>query len=119
MFGPFTRLIPSGGRGGTSAAGEADGESRLERRRHPRKVVHLQAEIVQPALGRVKAYTQDLSAGGAFVLVAPEHCPPVGSTVIIRLPGVLGSDAESVFNARVVRVTEQGMGLEFFDFDMT
>jgi hypothetical protein len=90
-----------------------------ERRQHSRKLVSLKAEIIGPALGKVTVYTYDLSAGGAFVLMPRDKCPPVGSAVTVCIHGAMPGQAESTFGARVTRVTDQGMGLEFYDFDFT
>ena len=88
-----------------------------DRRKHPRKLISLKAEIIGPALGKVTVSTQDLSAGGAFVLMPREKCPPVGAAVTIRIHGALPGETQSTFAARVTRITDQGMGLEFYDFD--
>jgi hypothetical protein len=89
----------------------------MDRRQHERHVVKLPATITEPAIGAVAVYTRDLSRGGAFVLLARDQCPPVGSAVTIRLPGTLWGEKESTLSARVVRVTDEGMALQFFDFD--
>lgn len=88
-----------------------------ERRQHQRHVVKLKAEISQPQIGKVTVFTQDLSVGGAFVILAPDKCPPLGSMVTITLPGTLWGAKETTFVARVVRQTDHGMALQFFDFD--
>jgi len=88
-----------------------------DRRKHPRNLISLKAEILEPALGNVKVYTHDLSAGGAFVLMPRDMCPPVGSAVTVRIYGALPGEDASTFGARVARITDQGMGLEFYDFD--
>ena len=88
-----------------------------DRRKHPRILVSLKAEILAPVIGNVTVHTHDLSAGGAFVLMPPDKCPPVGSAVTIRVYGALPGEEASVFSARVARITDQGVGLEFYDFD--
>lgn len=88
-----------------------------ERRRHERKVIRLEAELVEPGVGRVSVYTNDLSEGGAFVLVPRHRRPPVGASVKIRLAGTPWHEGEVIFTARVVRVTDEGIGLQFYDFD--
>ncbi|MEK7207828.1 MAG: PilZ domain-containing protein [Pseudomonadota bacterium] len=90
-----------------------------DRRKRPRKLISLQAEIIGSALGKVTVYTQDLSAGGAFVLMPRDKCLPIGSAVTIRIYGALPGEEASTFGARVTRITDQGMGLEFYDFDFT
>jgi len=88
-----------------------------ERRQHQRHLIQLKAEISQPEIGKVTVYTQDLSVGGAFVILPREKCPPLGSMVTITLPGTLWGASETTFVARVVRLSDHGMGLQFFDFD--
>jgi hypothetical protein len=88
-----------------------------DRRKHERQLVRLQAEITEPRIGKVTVFTQDISEGGAFVVLPAERCPPVGSAVNIRLPGERWGCETATFTARVVRVSPNGMGLQFFDFD--
>jgi hypothetical protein len=87
-----------------------------ERRQHQRHLIKLRAEITVPQIGTVTVYTQDLSLGGAFVVLPRDKCPPLGSMVTITLPGTLWGSKETTFVARVVRQTDHGMGLQFFDF---
>ena len=88
------------------------------KRKIDRQLIQLKAEITEPMIGKVVVFTQDVSDSGAFVVLAKDRCPPVGSSLNIRLYRKTGSGEESMFSARVVRVTESGMGLQFFDFDM-
>ncbi len=88
-----------------------------ERRRHARRVIRIEAEIVEPEMGRVSVFTNDLSEGGAFVMVPRHRRPPVGASIKIRLPRTPWHDGEVTFPARVVRVTDEGIGLQFYDFD--
>lgn len=96
----------------------SDDKNKSERRKHPRRVISLKGELVEPSIGAVTVYTIDLSEGGAFVALPAEKCPPVGNTVTLRLPGVLWGEQMSTVSGRVVRVTDQGMAVQFFDFDI-
>jgi hypothetical protein len=87
------------------------------RRRHERRVIRLEAELIQPEVGRVSVYTNDLSEGGAFIIVPRHQRPPVGASVKIRLPSTPWHEGEVILTARVVRVTDEGIGLQFYDFD--
>jgi len=89
----------------------------MERRTEERQAVSLPVEIIEPDLGKVKMITRDLSKGGAFIQLDGADCPPVGRVVSVRLPGMLWGEQLSTMAVRVVRVTEEGMGLEFFDFE--
>lgn len=75
-------------------------------------------EILNPPnLGKLQLRTRDLSKQGAFLLLKKELCLPVGRVVSLRMPGILWGEVTSTISARVVRVTEEGMGLQFLDFD--
>ncbi len=89
-----------------------------ERRQHERRVVSVKGELLEPSIGVVTVYTIDLSKGGAFVALPIDKCPPVGTTVVLRLPGLLWGEPLSTISGRVVRVIDQGMAVQFFDFDM-
>jgi hypothetical protein len=91
--------------------------SHTDRRRHERRVIRLEAELIEPEVGRVSVFTNDLSAGGAFVMVPRHRRPPIGASVKIRLPSTPWHPGEVIFTARVVRVTDEGIGLQFYDFD--
>lgn len=88
------------------------------RRKIDRQLIQIKAEITEPMIGKVVVFTQDVSDSGAFVVLPRDRCPPVGSSLNIRLYRKPGAEGEAMLSARVVRVTESGMGLQFFDFDM-
>lgn len=99
-----------------TAAGKVRG--RLEKRISERREISLSIEILDPPhLGKVALVTRDLSKHGAFILLDKDKCPPVGRIVSLRVPGNLWGEKLSTVSARVVRVTEEGMGLQFLDFD--
>ena len=89
----------------------------MEKRTHERQAVTLSVEIVDPAIGEVILLTKDLSKGGAFVRLDKEKCPPLGRIVSLRLPGMLWGEKITTVTARVVRVTDAGMALQFIDFE--
>ncbi len=90
----------------------------MERREQERQEVSLTVEVLDPPnLGKVRLRTRDLSKAGAFILLNKEQCLPVGRVVSLRMPGILWGEETSTVSARVVRVTEEGMGLQFLDFD--
>jgi hypothetical protein len=92
----------------------------LEKRTDERQAITLSIEILDPPdLGTVSLVTKDLSKSGAFILVSKDKCLPVGRIVSLRMPGLLWGEKLSVVSARVVRVTVEGMGLQFLDFDFT
>ena len=90
----------------------------MERRVEGRQVVALSVEILDPPhLGKVKLHTRDLSKTGAFILLNRADCLPVGRVVSVRMSGALWGEKFSTMSARVVRVTDEGMALQFLDFD--
>ena len=90
----------------------------MEKRREERHEISLAVEILDPPhLGKVALVTKSLSKSGAFILLDKEKCLPVGRIITLRMPGILWGEKLSTMTARVVRVTEEGMGLQFLDFD--
>jgi PilZ domain len=90
----------------------------LEKRIHERQQVSLSVEILDPPhLGKVSLVTRDISKDGAFILLARDKCPSVGRIVSLRISGILWGEKLSTVSARVVRVIDEGMGLQFLDFD--
>ena len=92
----------------------------MEKRAHERLAITIPVEVLDPPeLGKINLVTRDLSKGGAFVLMDREKCPPVGRVVTVRMSGILWGEKLSTITARVVRVTDEGMALQFLDFDFT
>jgi hypothetical protein len=90
----------------------------LEKRVQERQAVSLSVEILDPPhLGKVNLLTRDISKTGAFILLNRADCLPVGRVVSVRMSGVLWGEKFSTMSARVVRVTDEGMALQFLDFD--
>lgn len=86
-----------------------------EKRRHVRIEVPMPVEVTHPALGTVELVTADLSDSGVFLKCAPEQCPELGDEITIKVKGGVlgGGDEPPLVPARVVRVTDEGMGVEF------
>lgn len=58
--------------------------------------------------------TRDLSHGGAFIVKGDAPLPPVGAIVTVKAEKPEGDGAEPpVIRARVVRKTEDGIGVQF------
>ena len=90
----------------------------MDKRIHERQEVSLSVEILDPPhLGNVALVTKNISKDGAFIMLSKEKCLPVGRIVSLRMSGVLWGEKLSTVSARVVRVTDEGMGLQFLDFD--
>jgi len=86
-----------------------------EKRRHIRIEVPMPVEVTHPSLGTVELITADICDSGVFLKADPEQCPAVGDEVTLKVKsGVLGGGEEPpLVPARVVRVTKDGMGVEF------
>ena len=93
-------------------------DKRIHERQAERQEVSLSVEILDPPhLGKVALVTRDISKLGAFIMLSKEKCLPVGRIVSLRMSGVIWGEKLSTVSARVVRVTDEGMGLQFLDFD--
>lgn len=85
-----------------------------EKRRHVRIEVPMPVEVTHPTMGTFELVTADICDSGVFLKAEPEQCPPVGSEVTLRVKGgVLGGEDPPLVPARVVRITADGMGVEF------
>ncbi len=89
------------------------------RRAHERKAISLPVEILDPPhLCARNLVTKDISKTGAFILLNKADCLPVGRVVAVRMSGAQWGEETSTVSARIVRVTDEGMGLHFLDFDI-
>ncbi len=59
--------------------------------------------------------TLDISNGGAFIKVEPERCPQIGAHLQLKVKGSLGGQEPPTVRARVVRTTDEGMGVVYLD----
>ena len=84
-----------------------------EKRHHVRLSVPMPVEVTHAQLGTIKLVTADLSDGGVFLTAEPHQCPPIGDEITLRVVGTLGGEAPPLVPARVVRITADGMGVEF------
>lgn len=91
----------------------------MKKRAHERKTISLPVEIFDPPyLRKNNLVTKDISQAGAFVLLNKVACPPVGRVVSVRIPDMQWGVEISTVSARVVHVTDEGMGIHFLDFDI-
>jgi hypothetical protein len=88
--------------------------SEQEKRRHERFPVSVEVEVSGPGLDAMLVPTQDLSEGGVFLRLPRGHCPPVGTVIQVRVNRAPeDGDAPPTVAARVMRVTEDGVGVMF------
>ena len=91
----------------------------MNQRNNERKDIEFSVEILDPRYkGKPGLVTKNISQTGAFILASTADCLPVGRVVTLKLPGTLWGEKVSTISARVVRVTNEGMGLQFLDFDI-
>lgn len=83
------------------------------KRRHERYPVTVEVELVDPAIGRSIVQTKDLSDGGLFLRLGAKPWPRVGALVTVRVIETGDVAAPPLLRARVVRMTAEGIGLEF------
>jgi c-di-GMP-binding flagellar brake protein YcgR len=84
-----------------------------EKRRYVRRRESLQMSI-KPDTGDTKTFTtRDVSNGGIFLIAMASEQLPVGTEVIITPVQPTAGIPPSAIKGRVVRVSPQGMGIEF------
>lgn len=88
-----------------------------EQRRHPRFNIQMEVELIAPELGALTLQSGNLSNSGLFLCVEQSIPLQVGSEVCVRLKQALGDGEPPLVKARVVRVEEQGIGLQFDEDD--
>ncbi len=82
-----------------------------ERRQSIRTPIRVQVELTCEELGTVLVHTLELSDNGAF-LVSPEvHKLEPGTDIQLQVVGL--PEKMPVINAEVVRVTKDGIGVQF------
>ncbi|MDD3519244.1 MAG: PilZ domain-containing protein [Chromatiales bacterium] len=85
-----------------------------ERRRHVRVPVEIHVECYCDGQHARVLRTLDLSESGVFLVVDPITMPGIGGEVELQVVGTLGGgETPPRVRARVVRVTDEGVGLEF------
>lgn len=82
-----------------------------EKRLHVRTPFSCKIKIQHESVGELIVKTRDISDGGVFVILEPEHVPPIGTIVTGQVQGLVG-DAPAL-EMEVVRVEPTGVGLRF------
>lgn len=86
-----------------------------ERRRDQRHPMAAEVKISHPEMGERVLKTKNLSDHGLFVVTDPEQMPPMGSMVTCQV--LREGEAMPVVPMKVVRVTEDGVGLLFTELE--
>ena len=85
------------------------------KREQLRKIVNAPIKLSHSVFGEIKAVTGDISNTGVFVRVDNKPTLPKGAHIKLQF---LSSVYPNVsFNTRVVRVTDEGFGLVFVDYE--
>ena len=83
------------------------------RRRHPRHALSVDVKIAHPQFGEKIVKTKNVSESGLFILVEPSDMPLIGEIVQGQVQGE--ADDLPVVNMKIVRVDNDGLGLQFID----
>lgn len=84
-----------------------------ERRRFERKSTSIRVEITHPAFGTIFGFTQDISDGGASVVIENQPSPPVGTVVNVRFRRMVGAINEEPVPMKVMHHNRNVIGLMF------
>jgi len=85
------------------------------KRQELRQIVNAPVKLSHSVFGEIKAVTGDISNTGVFIRVDDKPTLPKGAHIKLQF---LSSVYPNVsFNTRVVRVTDEGFGLVFVDYE--
>ena len=87
-----------------------------DRRKHARMPTGVHVEVTWPGHNTFRARTRDLSHGGVFLEKDTEELPPLGAEIYVLAEGEpLDGGKRHKVKAKVVRVTEEGVGIQFIE----
>lgn len=84
-----------------------------ERRKSERTSASIRVEMTHPAFGTIVGFTQDISDGGAQVVIENHPCPPVGTVVNVQFKKLVGRINEDPVPMRVMHNFRNNVGLMF------
>ena len=84
-----------------------------ERRSFERKSTTIRVEITHPAFGTIVGFTQDISDGGASVMIENQPNPPVGTEVSVIFKRMVGTINEEPVIMKVMHHHRNLIGLMF------
>lgn len=87
-----------------------------ERRRSPRRTVKARIRITNSYLGMIDAYSRDISNTGLFLLLNP--IPPIARGSYLGLHLLDSTNPLILFNARVVRMSHEGVAVALVDYEI-
>jgi c-di-GMP-binding flagellar brake protein YcgR len=87
-----------------------------EKRKHDRLPLSAEVEVRKPDANPLLASTKDFSEGGLFIRLPASQRPAIGTVLTLQLKTPLGGDEPAPeIRARVVRQTDEGVGVMFLD----
>gem|GEM_PF-917402 len=85
-----------------------------DKRKHPRFRVAMRVEVEQPGGQMQILRTRNMCENGVFLEAGESPLPALGSRVWLRILDRLGGEEEAPrVEGRVVRVEEEGIGVQF------
>lgn len=85
----------------------------IERRVHERTSASIRVEMRHPSFGTIVGFTQDISDGGARVLIENQPKPPVGTQVMVTFRKIVGQINQEPVRMRVMHQLRNSVGLMF------
>ncbi len=85
------------------------------KREQLRKIVNAPVKLSHSVFGEIKAVTGDISNTGVFVRIDDKPTLPKGAHIKLQFMSSVYPNVS--FNTRVVRVTDDGFGLVFVDYE--
>lgn len=84
-----------------------------ERRRYERTQTAIRVELTHPQIGQMIGTTQDISDGGAQVVIDGHTIPPVGTVVSVIFKKSVGQINEVPVAMKVMHAQKKRVGLMF------
>ena len=85
------------------------------KRKQLRQLVNAPVKLSHSVFGEITAFTGDISNTGVFISI--ENKPTLPKGAHIKLQFLSSLYPKVTFNTRVVRVTDEGFGLVFVDYE--
>ncbi len=85
------------------------------KRQQLRQIVNASVKLSHSVFGEIVAVTEDISNTGVFIKIAEKPKLPKGAHIKLQFMSSVYPNVS--FNTRVVRVTDEGFGLVFVDYE--
>ena len=90
----------------------------MEKRKHRRSSIQLDAELVYPGGGSSRVKIRDLSIEGLFVETMGDKSPEIGALLTITFLSTPRQSGTYSIKARVQRLSDNGMAVTFINFGL-